>query len=369
MHLTKELLDAVYGLAEHRAEIPTSLTVRVKEALNVIEKALDEHGPEHTAISFNGGKDCTVLLHLLAAVVYKMGSRMEEHTKAQGSKVEKVPTADAIVNGGSQTNASATSSYSSISPSTKYLLPVIKSVYITVPAPFDQVEAFVDESIIRYNLDLIRIEGPMKSGLAQYLEIQKSKARAGRGNPDDSSELGKITAILVGTRRNDPHGAALGFTTPTDPGWPQFLRVHPIINWSYQDVWDFLRELDVPYCDLYDKGYTSLGSTYNTFKNPALRKCASSVSSCSCSSNSTTADQPLPSNPEAVVTSEIPRSADDIRMEETRQTHNATGTQPESSPFIPCQTWLPAYMLKDGALERAGRDCMVLSSALATPAL
>lgn len=46
----------------------------------------------------------------------------------------------------------------------------------------------------------------------------------------------------------------LGFRNPTDQGWPEFVRINPIINWSFSDVWTFLKRLDVAYCSLYDQG-------------------------------------------------------------------------------------------------------------------
>lgn len=35
--------------------------------------------------------------------------------------------------------------------------------------------------------------------------------------------------------------------------------LNPIIDWTDEDVWEFIREYNVPYCKLYDEGYKRLG--------------------------------------------------------------------------------------------------------------
>ena len=35
--------------------------------------------------------------------------------------------------------------------------------------------------------------------------------------------------------------------------------VNPIIDWTDEDVWEFIHEYDIPYCKLYDEGYKRLG--------------------------------------------------------------------------------------------------------------
>ena len=35
--------------------------------------------------------------------------------------------------------------------------------------------------------------------------------------------------------------------------------VNPIIDWLDEDVWEFIHEYNIPYCKLYDEGYSRLG--------------------------------------------------------------------------------------------------------------
>lgn len=50
------------------------------------------------------------------------------------------------------------------------------------------------------------------------------------------------------------------------------MRIHPVIDWHYAEIWAFIRHLGVEYCPLYDDGYTSLGGTNDTHPNPMLRR-------------------------------------------------------------------------------------------------
>jgi FAD synthetase len=159
----------------------------------------------------------------------------------------------------------------------------IRSLYIPPPSPFQELESFIHEAAQSYSLDLfctsqvtsLERDTPFVSSPLQD-DIQK---RPGGGEimrralEVYKDAFPQVEAILIGTRRSDPHGGEdphcsgwhdprliehrverLSFRNTTDPSWPKFERINPIINWSYATVWNFLTTLQVPYCSLYDQG-------------------------------------------------------------------------------------------------------------------
>ncbi|GBF98909.1 FAD synthase [Raphidocelis subcapitata] len=241
---------------------------KLAKALGVLSRSFALYRPNQLALSFNGGKDSTVLLHLLRLALHPQGAEWAAAAAAaaarrttSGGGAAAAAAAAAAANG-SASSSRRSSAYGGVSGgggggsfSEPAGLGGIHSFYFERPDDFQEVRDFVRTTDSAYRLGVAFLDDPdFNAGLRGYLE--------GSG----------ALAIVLGTRRGDPNAEGQEYFCPSSDGWPPFMRINPVLDWTYHDVWTFLRAAQIPYCVLYDQGYTSLGGVHNTLPNSALKK-------------------------------------------------------------------------------------------------
>jgi FAD synthetase len=202
---------ALHDSLKRRAEQDDPLGVAVRQALDVCSQALRLYGPEAVVTSFNGGKDAVTIMHLMRAAL-------------------------AHHNRGAENAAS------------------LRVIFFEQPDEFDEIDSFVRDMVARYRLQLVADRGGFAEGLETCIAQHGSRA------------------FVLGTRHGDPNAAGQQCFSPSSDWMPPFMRVNPIIEWEYGLVWEFLRGWQLPICNLYEHGYTSLGKRSQTCRNPALRR-------------------------------------------------------------------------------------------------
>ncbi|KVI09574.1 hypothetical protein Ccrd_012041 [Cynara cardunculus var. scolymus] len=195
------------------------LKAKYNNAIYVIQRALALYSIEEVAFSFNGGKDSTVLLHLLRAGHFL---HQVEYGHSNGDLSDR-----------------------------EFTFP-IRTIYFESPSAFPEISSFTYETADSYGVQLDILRQDFKSGLEALLKAKP------------------IRAIFLGVRIGDPTAVGQEQFSPSSSGWPPFMRVNPILDWSYRDVWAFLLTCKVQYCGLYDQGYTSIGSIHDTVPNALL---------------------------------------------------------------------------------------------------
>ena len=197
-----------------------------QKGISVIEHAVtkycmasEEHGGpgcgnvdlSRILVAFNGGKDCTLLLHLVSMVLTSYGRTVGK----------------------------------------------LRLLYIcdTPEETFPEVAEFVNMTKSRYGLECIEVyAGSMKAALEKVVH-----------------EFPEVRAILMGTRSGDPDAGWMDYFCHTSGGWPDMDLVVPILHMSYSEVWRIISGLRIDYCELYRRGFTSIGRRSNTQPNPLLK--------------------------------------------------------------------------------------------------
>ncbi len=204
----------------------TNLNQKIKKSQEVILQASKKWPKKSICLAWTGGKDSTVILHLI-----------KETFKG------KVP---------------------------------FKVMFNDSTLEFKEVYDFIKKLTKEWKLDLI-----WQKHLPEDLEAYQQTINHLRGSRMDSSEvrkikeqameimrIAKINAInfaidkyhieaFVSGIRWDEHKARSQETYFSQRS--THFRVHPILHFTLQDVWDYIKTFKVPYVNLYDQGYKSLG--------------------------------------------------------------------------------------------------------------
>ena len=79
--------------------------------------------------------------------------------------------------------------------------------------------------------------------------------------------MAEVDVWITGLRRTQ--SATRAGLRVIDWDWRyQTLKISPLANWERSDVWDYVKEHDVPYNELHEQGYPSIGCTHCTAPVP-----------------------------------------------------------------------------------------------------
>jgi phosphoadenosine phosphosulfate reductase len=71
--------------------------------------------------------------------------------------------------------------------------------------------------------------------------------------------LAGLDAWITGLRRDQWASRSDIRKVEIDHDHGAIVKLNPLAEWTEEEVWDYVRERDLPYHALYDKGYTSIG--------------------------------------------------------------------------------------------------------------
>ena len=197
-------LDFYHSLVTCQDE---QLAPRIHSSLGILADAFRLYGPVNVVASYNGGKDADVVMQLMRAAMAK---------------------------------------YNSDTRKSKELYAKAKFIYFAVRDEFPDVIEHIKYQEESLGLDVTQSPSGIVQGITEYM---------------DQPHMGNL-AFVLGTRKGDPNCGEQQFFSPSSSWMPPFMRVNPILEWTYGDVWKFLRLYKLKYCALYDQVMILLGSTF-----------------------------------------------------------------------------------------------------------
>ena len=204
----------IYSLIQTwTSKIDVNLDRKVKKSLSVIKEAFERF--ERLGACFTGGKDSTVMLHLIKQVRDPLD------------------------------------------------IPIF---FIDTGRHFPEIYEFVNSLAKEWNLNLVIAKD--LSLLKDYDKLSKREKELALGEYKIKMiqkiiKEYKIQGLFVAIRWDECEARSreVYFSERED-----HVRIHPLLHFSERDIWEYIRKYNVPYCKLYDLGYRSIGDDKDLVK-------------------------------------------------------------------------------------------------------
>ena len=144
--------------------------------------------------------------------------------------------------------------------------------YLDTEFLFPETYATRDRVIERYQLKPEQVIQVKSLLTPEHQAAQHGEALWTR-HPDQCCELRKVEPLtrvlkgfdawITGIRRDQSPTRANAQLIEWDQKF-QLVKVNPLAKWTWEDVWTYIRTHEVPYNELHDHNYPSIGCTHCT---------------------------------------------------------------------------------------------------------
>jgi phosphoadenosine phosphosulfate reductase len=145
--------------------------------------------------------------------------------------------------------------------------PSVGLFYLDTDFLFPETHATRDRIIERYRLKPAQVL-QVKSLLTPERQAEQHGPALWASNPDQCCKLRKVEPLtrvlggfdawITGIRREQ--AATRAHAKPIE--WDQIfqlVKVNPLVRWTWADVWTYIKVYEVPYNELHDRNYPSIG--------------------------------------------------------------------------------------------------------------
>ncbi len=193
------------------SEVET-LDTKVARSAELMKDILRKHAPEKIAVAWTGGKDSTVAL-----AVWREVLRLEG-------------LAD--------------------SP---------RALSIDTGVKFPEVMAFRDSLAEDWNVALEVVWPEVDISSYPVADDAVACCRELKVEPLMNAVRREGMEVLISGIRRDEHPSRLNRKYLEQRDDPSHLMLNPLLDWTEMDIWSFITMHGLPFCELYNEGYRSLG--------------------------------------------------------------------------------------------------------------